>query len=94
MNAELGKFIAVFVMVILPIAFTLWAIGRRFDGHDEEIMELKKRINEIHEEQQHDDKKFHCEFRDCDVTYRKTCKNCIVASADEEANFYCPYYKN
>lgn len=47
MDTEFGKFIAVFVMVILPIAFTLWAIGRRFNEHDEEINELKKRINEI-----------------------------------------------
>ena len=47
MDSELGKFIAVFVMVILPLAFTLWAIGRRFDGLDEEIMELKKRINKL-----------------------------------------------
>lgn len=47
MDAELVKFIDVFVMVILPLAFTLWAIGRRFDGHDKEIMELKKRINEL-----------------------------------------------
>ena len=48
-------------------------------------------LDNIHEEQ-HDDKKFYCEFRDCDVTYRKTCKNCIVASVDEDENFYCPYY--
>ena len=47
MNAELGSFIAIFVMVILPLAFILWAIGRRFDGHDEEIMELKKMINKL-----------------------------------------------
>lgn len=51
-------------------------------------------LDKIHEEQQHDDaEKFYCEFRDCEVTYRKTCKNCIVASADEDGNFYCPYYK-
>lgn len=47
MDTEFGKFIAVFVMVILPFVFLLWAIGRRFEGHDEEIMELKNRINEI-----------------------------------------------
>ena len=47
MDTELGKFIAVFVMVILPLVFILWAIGHRFDGHDEEIMELKKRINKL-----------------------------------------------
>lgn len=47
MNAELVKFIAVFVMVILPLAIVLWAIGHRFKGHDKEIMELKKRINKL-----------------------------------------------
>lgn len=47
MDTEFGKFIAVFVMVILPFVFLLWAIGRRFEDHDEEIMELKNRINEI-----------------------------------------------
>lgn len=94
METEIGKFIAVFVMVILPIVFMLWAIGRRFEGHDEEIMELKNRINKIHEEQQHaDNEKFYCEFRGYDVTYRKTCRNCIVGSGDEDGNFYCPYYK-
>lgn len=94
MDTEIAKFIAVFVMVILPLAFILWAIGRRFDGHDEEIMELKKGINKIHNEQQHDDEKFYCEYRDYEVTYRKTCKNCIIASVDEDGNFYCPYYKD
>ena len=94
MSAELVKFIAVFVMVILPMAFILWAIGRRFDAHDEEIMELKNRINKIHDEQQHNDnEKFYCKCRDYDVTYRKTCKNCIMASVDDKGNFYCPYYK-
>lgn len=47
MNAELVKFIAVLMALILPLAFTLWAIGRRFDEHDEEIIELKKRINKL-----------------------------------------------
>lgn len=95
MNTELGKFIAVFVMVILPFAFLLWSIARRFEGHDEEIIELKRRINKIHEKQSHDDaEKFYCDYRGYDVTYRKTCKNCIIASVDEEGNFYCPYYKN
>ena len=47
METELGKFIAVFVMVILPIVITLWAIGSRFNGLDKEITELKKRINEL-----------------------------------------------
>lgn len=51
-------------------------------------------LDKIHEEQQHDDaEKFYCEFRGHEVTYRKTCKNCIVASADEDGNFYCPYYR-
>ena len=43
--------------------------------------------------QQYYSEKFHCKFRDCEVTYRKTCKNCIVASVDEDGDFYCPYYK-
>ena len=51
------------------------------------VEELKTKYNEFVE-------KFYCEFRDCDVTYRKTCKNCIVASADKDENFYCPYHKN
>lgn len=51
----------------------------------------KRRINK--KEQPHDVEKFYCEYRDYEVTYRKTCKNCIVASADEDGNFYCPYYK-
>ena len=50
------------------------------------VEELKAKYDEFVE-------KFHCEFRDCDVTYHKTCKNCIVASADEDGNFYCPYYR-
>lgn len=47
MDAELGKFIEVFVMIIIPLAITLWAIGSRFDGLDEEIRELKNRINNL-----------------------------------------------
>ena len=47
MDIELGKFIGVFIMVILPIGITLWAIGSRFDGLDKEIMELKRRINKL-----------------------------------------------
>lgn len=50
-------------------------------------------LDNIHEEKQQNVEEFHCEFRDCDVTYRKTCKNCIVAGADEDGNFSCPYYK-
>lgn len=50
-------------------------------------------LDKIHDEQQHDDKRFYCEYRDCDVTYRKTCKNCIVASHDGDGNFYCLFYK-
>lgn len=49
-------------------------------------------LDQIHDEQQRDEK-FYCEFRDCDVTYRKICKNCIIASVDGDGNFYCPYYK-
>lgn len=45
MNAELVKFVAVYVMVILPL--TMWAIERRFKGHDKEIRELKKRIDKL-----------------------------------------------
>ena len=51
------------------------------------VEELKAKYDEFVE-------KFHCEFRDCDVNYRKTCKNCIVAGADEDGNFYCPYNKD
>lgn len=47
MDTEFGNFFAFFWMVILPYAIILWAIGRRFNGHDEEIMELKKRINKL-----------------------------------------------
>lgn len=54
METELGKFIAVFIMVILPIVITLWAIGCRFDGYDEEIMELKKRINKLENRKDYD----------------------------------------
>lgn len=54
MDTELGKFIAVFVMVILPFAFVLWSIGRRFEGHDEEIMELKKRIKKLENKDEKD----------------------------------------
>ena len=51
-------------------------------------------LDKIHEKQLHDNaEKFYCGFRDCEVTHRKTCKNCIVASVDEDGNFYCPYYK-
>lgn len=50
-------------------------------------------LDKIHEEQQHP-KKFYCEYRDCRVTYDKTCKNCLGSSVDEYGNFYCPYYKN
>lgn len=52
-------------------------------------------LDKIHEEQQSDDaEEFYCVYRDCKVTYRKTCKNCIVASTDEDKNFYCPYYRD
>ena len=51
-------------------------------------------LDKIHEEQQQDNaEKFYCEGRECEVTYRKTCKNCIIASVDEDGYFYCPYYK-
>ena len=49
---------------------------------------------ESEEAQQHDEtEKFYCEGREREVTYRKTCKNCIIASVDEDGYFYCPYYK-
>lgn len=54
MSVELGKFIEVFVMVILPIGITLWAIGNRFEGHDKEITELKKRINKLEDKKDYD----------------------------------------
>ena len=51
-------------------------------------------LDKIHEEQRYDDaEKFYCEDREHEVTYRKTCKKCIIASVDENGNFYCPYYK-
>lgn len=50
------------------------------------VEELKAKYDEFVE-------KFYCEYRDYEVTYRKTCKNCIMASVDEDGNFYCPYYK-
>ena len=51
-------------------------------------------FDKIHKKQQHDDtEKFYCEGREREVTYRKTCKNCIIASADEDGYFYCPFYK-
>lgn len=43
MNTELIKVI----VVILLLVIVLWAIGRRFNGHDKEIMELKNRINKL-----------------------------------------------
>lgn len=51
-------------------------------------------LDKIHEEQLHDAKEFHCEYRDCRVTCDKTCKNCLGSSVDENGNFYCPYYKD
>ena len=51
-------------------------------------------LDRIYEEQQHDDtEKFYCQWRGCEVTFRKDCKNCIWGSRDEDGNFYCPYYK-
>lgn len=51
-------------------------------------------LDKIYGELQHDNtEKFYCEYRDYEVTYRKTCKNCIIASVDEDGYFYCPYYK-
>ena len=47
MDAELGKFIEIFIMIIVPLGVTLWAIGNRFEGLDEEITELKNRINKL-----------------------------------------------
>lgn len=43
MNIELIKVI----VVILLLAIVLWAIGRRFNGHDKEITELKNKINKL-----------------------------------------------
>lgn len=43
----MNEFIAVFLMVILPIGIIFLAIGNRFEGHDKEIMELKNRINKL-----------------------------------------------
>ena len=54
MDAETGKFIEIFIMIIVPLGITLWAIGNRFEGHDKEIMELKKRINKLEDENDND----------------------------------------
>lgn len=48
------KFIGVFLMVLLPIGITLWAIGNRFEGLDKEIMELEKRINKLENKDEKD----------------------------------------
>ncbi len=50
METELGKFIGVFIMVILPIGIIFLAIGNRFEGHNKEIKELENRIDELNEE--------------------------------------------
>lgn len=50
MDAELVKFIIIFVMVILPFTIILFAIGSRFNELDEEIKESKNRINKLNEE--------------------------------------------
>ena len=47
MNPGLEKFIEGLITIILPITVILWAIGRRFDGLDKEIVELKERINKL-----------------------------------------------
>lgn len=39
-----------------------------------------------------DDNYSFCTFRGCKVTYRRTCKRCIVASVDDDGSFYCPFY--
>ena len=35
------------VMIILPLAIILWAIGSRFKNLDEKITELENRINKL-----------------------------------------------
>ena len=50
MNAELVKFIIIFIMVILPYAIILFAIASRFNKLEEEIKESKNRINKLDEE--------------------------------------------
>ena len=50
-------------------------------------------FDKIHKKQQHDDaEKFYCNFRGREVTYRKTCNNCIIASVDEDGYFFCSEY--
>lgn len=50
MNAELIKFIIIFVMVILPFAIILFAIASRFNSLDEKIKESENRINKLDKE--------------------------------------------
>lgn len=69
----------------------------KVENHQEKFIEtlnnLKQMLDKFYNEQQHDEnEKFYCKARG-EVTYRKTCKNCIIASVDEDGNFYCPYYK-
>ena len=54
MDAETGKFIEIFLMIIVPLGITLWAIGNRFEGHDKEIAELKNRINKLEDKKDYD----------------------------------------
>ena len=36
-----------YIMIILPLAIILWAIGSRFKDLDEKIIELEDRINQL-----------------------------------------------
>lgn len=36
-----------YIMIILPLAIILWAIGRRFKDLDEKIIELEDKINKL-----------------------------------------------
>ena len=44
---DLYIFIAVFVMVIIPFAVLMWAIGKQLNEHEEGIRDLKARVKEL-----------------------------------------------
>lgn len=43
----MNEFIELFIMVILPLAITFLIIANRLDSINEEINELKKRIDKL-----------------------------------------------
>lgn len=47
MNEELIKFLVVFVMVIVPFTFLMWAIAKQLNEHEDDIKDLKLKIFEL-----------------------------------------------